>query len=137
MPKKPKTLAELWPRYRDLEKRASNLKMQAYEVSKDLRPLLEQEVTRIRQELNASDVGPYLFDRHDLRILGEHCRVDIVLDGMRHRSDGTPQATDSFDSRYRPIADISVEGTDAVRVLVDTQRAVSGTDHATGWPCFK
>jgi hypothetical protein len=42
-----------------------------------------------------------------------------------------------IDGRYRPMADVPVEGTDAVRLFVDTQRSSSGIDHETGWPCLK
>jgi hypothetical protein len=35
------------------------------------------------------------------------------------------------------MADVPVEGTDAVRLFVDTQRSASGIDHETGWPCLK
>lgn len=41
------------------------------------------------------------------------------------------------DARYHPLADIAVPETQGVRVYVESGRTATGTDAATGWPCFQ
>jgi len=44
---------------------------------------------------------------------------------------------DYIAQEYKPIADIAVEETSGVRILVDRSRVAKGVDRETGWPCFK
>jgi hypothetical protein len=44
---------------------------------------------------------------------------------------------DYIAQEYQPIADIAVEETRGVRILVDRHRVANGVDRETGWPCFK
>jgi hypothetical protein len=73
-----------------------------------------------------------------------------TIDGMRSRPalltvlvDEEPFKTrykyvaDYIAQDYKPIADIAVEETNGVRILVHRRRVPNGVDRETGWPCFK
>ena len=44
---------------------------------------------------------------------------------------------DYIAQEYKPVADIAVEETSGVRILVHRGRVANGVDRETGWPCFR
>ena len=41
------------------------------------------------------------------------------------------------DANFRPLVDVPVPGEEGIRIVVDRRLVPSGTDGATGWPCFR
>jgi hypothetical protein len=54
-------------------------------------------------------------------------------DGFRGRFG---QVETFVEGRYELFAEVPVEGTNSVRILVDRNRTPVGTDSATGWRCY-
>jgi hypothetical protein len=62
--------------------------------------------------------------------------VVLPLDDQQTFASNFPRLLSHVETAYEPMVDLPAEGLKGIRILVERSRPRTGTDAATGWPCF-